>query len=584
MQRYLKILGQYLSPLKGKVGLLLVAMLIGIGLQLWIPQITRDFIDAATQKASESTLLSLAVMFLVFALVNQGLSALSTYLSADIGWSSTNQLRVDLFRRVMRLDMRFHKDRTPGELIERIDGDVTSISNFFSQFVVRVTSSALLALGTLALLWREDWRVGLIITAYVVVIFFVLQRRSQVAVPATRLEREASASMFGFIEERLAGLDDIRANGAGRYTMNRMHHVAKDWLDKNLKAWYMRSTIWTSMMVLFSLGYCLTLGVGVYFFQQGLITLGTVYLFFNYMRMLEAPLDEITRQMQEFQKASAGILRVEELLEEKLDIEDHGTQSLPSGALSVDFDQLTFAYGDHLVLKGLTFQLKPGEVLGLLGRTGSGKSTLVRLLFRLYDPTTGTLKLGGLNSQDVPLKDLRQRVGMVTQDVQLFHATIRENLTFFDPSIPDSKIQAVLKDLGMDQWVDALPEGLNTKLQANGAGLSAGESQLLAFARVFLQDPGLVILDEPSSRLDPATERHLNQAIQRLLSGRTGIIIAHRLDTVERADKIMVLSQGEILEFGDREDLKRDPQSRYARMLKVSKADNLEAELEKLGV
>ncbi|GEM45760.1 ABC transporter ATP-binding protein [Deinococcus cellulosilyticus] len=584
MQRYLNILGQYLSPLKGKVAVLLLAMLAGIGLQLWIPQITRNFIDAATQKGPEGTLIQLAVMFLVFALLNQGFSTLSTYLSADIGWTTTNALRVDLFRRVMRLDMRFHKDRTPGELIERIDGDVTSISNFFSQFVVRVTSSALLAVGILALLWREDWRVGLIITAYVVVIFFVLQKRAEVAVPATRLEREASASMFGFIEERLAGLDDIRANGAGRYTMNRMHHVAKDWLNKNLKSWYMRSTIWTSMMVLFSLGYCLTLGVGVYFFQQGLITLGTVYLFFNYMRMLEAPLDEITRQMQEFQKASAGILRVEELQNEKIDIEDNGTQHLPQGALSVNFDNLTFAYGDHLVLKGLNFDLKPGEVLGLLGRTGSGKSTLVRLLFRLYDPTSGTLKLGGLDSREVPLKELRQKVGMVTQDVQLFHASIRENLTFFDPSIPDSRIHAVLKELAMDSWVDALPEGLDTKLQANGAGLSAGESQLLAFARVFLQDPGLVILDEPSSRLDPATERHLNQAIGRLLKGRTGIIIAHRLDTVERADKIMVLSQGEILEFGEREALKQDRSSRYSQMLRVSRADNLEEELEKLGV
>ncbi|GGJ50405.1 ABC transporter ATP-binding protein [Deinococcus roseus] len=584
MQRYLNILGQYLRPLKGKVAVLMLAMLAGIGLQLWIPQVTRDFIDAATQKAPEGTLIHLAVLFLVFALLNQAFSTLSTYLSADIGWTTTNRLRVDLFRRVLRLDMRFHKDRTPGELIERIDGDVTSISNFFSQFVVRVTSSVLLAAGTLILLWREDWRVGLIITAYVVVIFFVLQKRAEVAVPATRLEREASASMFGFIEERLAGLDDIRANGAGRYTMHRMHHVAKDWLQKNLTSWYMRSTIWTSMMVLFSLGYCLTLGVGVYFFQQGLITLGTVYLFFNYMRMLEAPLDEITRQMQEFQKASAGILRVEELQQEKLDIEDHGTQHLPAGALGVDFEGLTFAYGEHLVLKNLSFQLKAGEVLGLLGRTGSGKSTLVRLLFRLYDPTTGTLKLGGLNSKDVPLSELRQKVGMVTQDVQLFHATIRENLTFFDPAIPDSKIHQVLKELAMDEWVSGLPEGLDTRLQANGAGLSAGESQLLAFARVFLQDPGLVILDEPSSRLDPATERHLNQAISRLLQGRTGIIIAHRLDTVERTDKIMVLSQGEILEFGERETLKNTPSSRYAQMLKVSRADNLEEQLETLGV
>ena len=183
------------------------------------------------------------------------------------------------------------------------------------------------------------------------------------------------------------------------------------------------------------------------------------------------------------------------------------------------------------VLHDVSFALEPGTTLGLLGRTGSGKTTLTRLLFRLYDPTAGEIRLGGRDLRDLRLADLRRHVGMVTQEIQLFHASVRDNLAFFDPTIPDGRILAALDELGLWEWYESLPDGLDTKL-AGGGGLSAGEAQLLAFVRVFLKDPGLIILDEASSRLDPATEQRLTQAMTRLLRGRTAIIIAHRLPTV----------------------------------------------------
>jgi ABC-type multidrug transport system fused ATPase/permease subunit len=236
----------------------------------------------------------------------------------------------------------------------------------------------------------------------------------------------------------------------------------------------------------------------------------------------------------------------------------------------VAFDDVTFGYNaDDLVLKDVAFRLEPGEVLGLLGRTGSGKTTITRLLFRLYDPTAGQISLGRTPLSQATLADLRSRVGIVTQDVQLFRASVRDNLTFFDDTIGDQTILDVINDLGLEAWYNALSDGLDTRLDADGSGLSAGEAQLLAFARIFLKDPGLVILDEASSRLDPATEQLIERAIDRLLRGRTAIIVAHRLATVQRADKIMILEDGYVREFGRRVVLVNDPASRFAELLRT---------------
>jgi len=233
--------------------------------------------------------------------------------------------------------------------------------------------------------------------------------------------------------------------------------------------------------------------------------------------------------------------------------------------------EVGFSYegDDGQVLRDLDFTLAPGKVLGVLGRTGSGKTTLTRLLFRLYDPSQGAIRLGGVDLRETALADLRARVGMVTQDVQLFQASLGENLAFFDPSWDTAALQAALEAAQLSEWVQALPGGLEAPLASGGQGFSAGEAQLLAFSRVFLKDPGLVILDEASSRLDPATERKMETAIDLLLAGRTGIIIAHRLQTVQRADDILILDEGRVVEYGPRASLAADPASRFAHLLQT---------------
>jgi ATP-binding cassette subfamily B protein len=253
---------------------------------------------------------------------------------------------------------------------------------------------------------------------------------------------------------------------------------------------------------------------------------------------------------------------------------------LPGGALEVEFNEVSFSY-DHeeTVLKNVSFSLQAGQVLGILGRTGSGKSTLTRLIFRLYDPAQGVIRLGGTDICSVPLAELRGRVGMVTQDVQLFEASVRDNLAFFDASINIERIKAVLQELRLWDWAQSLPQGLETKLSAgSGAtahGLSAGEAQLLAFGRVFLKDPGLVILDEASSRLDPLTETLMEQAVDRLFAGRTAVLIAHRLKTVQRADLILILEEGCVVEYGPRLALAADPHSRFYSLLQTGLEETL---------
>jgi ATP-binding cassette subfamily B protein len=220
-------------------------------------------------------------------------------------------------------------------------------------------------------------------------------------------------------------------------------------------------------------------------------------------------------------------------------------------------------------------RLAPGEVLGLLGRTGSGKTTISRLLFRLHDPRRGSVKLGGVDVRDVRIASLRARVGLVTQDVQLFQGTLRDNVALFDRSVTDSQQRSVFKRLELDGWLAALPDGLDTQIGAGGRGLSAGEAQLVALARVFLKSPGLVVLDEASSRLDPLTEQLLERAVSHLLEGRTGVIIAHRLPTVERADRILILDNGRVVESGRRTALLADPESRFGRLLRAGMAEAL---------
>ena len=567
-RQYASLLAHYLKPLWFRVMLLTIFMFSGIGLGLLSPQIIRYFIDTAKAGGALRNLLIAGGLFLAVGIFGQIVMLISSYLGQDVGWRATNRMRGDLAFHCLNLDMSFHHQYTPGEMVERVDGDTTALSNFFSEFVLQVISSTFLLAGVVILVSREDWRVGVALAAFIIIAFIIYNLIRSVAVPAYTAEREGYSKLYGLIEERLIGIEDIRTNGGNAYAMDRFYDVNGDAYQRVLKSQIMGEIVQAITRIMFAIGLAISMGMGIYLYQEGTFTIGTVFMVVHYTTMLRHPLDQISRQLNDLQRATAGLKRIEALQRTTSRIQD-GTETLPaSGGISIEFDEVTFNYTEgEPVLKKVSFNLAPGKTLGLLGRTGSGKTTITRLLFRFYEPNIGEIRIGGTPIIKVQLDNLRQHVGLVTQDVQIFYATVRDNITLFNPAITDSQILAVIEDLGFSGWYGSLSDGLDTMIASGG--LSAGEAQLLAFARVFLKDPGIIILDEPSSRLDPATEQQIDRAVQKLLHNRTGIIIAHRLGTVERVNEIMILEDGEIQEHGEREHLVQDPSSRFSQLLKV---------------
>ncbi|MDF2730951.1 MAG: transporter related protein [Acidimicrobiia bacterium] len=549
----------------------MLLLLGSIGLQLVIPLILRDFIDSAMAGSAVASLTTAGIAYLIAGILNQLLDAGASYLGTDIGWSATNRLREELTSHLFSLDMGFHNDTTPGEMIERVDGDVTAISEFISRFLVRLIAAGVLLTGVVIVCWFESPAMGLTITLYVVAVLLFLIRLRKVAVAAAEEERETSARLYGFIEERLAGVDDIRSLGAGRFTMTRFIPVMRDFYTRTTNAWRKRIVVWVSANTAFWAGDALALIVGVWLTIRGSITVGTAFLILQYVQLVRRPIEQMTQELQELQKAAGGIVRIDQLRHLGSSIAD-GSEVMPAGPLAIEFDDVSFSYEDRGVLDEISFTLAPGKSLGLLGRTGGGKTTITRLIARLYDPDRGVVRVGGHDLRTLRSESLRRSVGVVTQDVQLFQASVKDNLTFFAER-PDEEILDVLERVGLGPWIRQL--GLDTTLGAGGQGLSVGEQQLLAFARVFLQDPGVVILDEPSSRLDPVTEMLLATATERLYAGRTVVIIAHRLETVRLADEIMVVDAGRIVEHGPRQMLAADQSTRYAALLATGRGEIL---------
>jgi len=592
VREYLGLLSRYLRSQRKWVVLLGALILATIGLRLINPQILRSFIDAATGESDGGSLPRLALLFFGFAVLTQALVVASTYVGETVAWTATNALRLDLLHHCLNLDATFHKRHSPGRLIERIDGDVETLSNFFSKFLISVVGNILLIFGIVSMLFREDWRVGLPMGLFAVVTIVVLVEVRKMAVPYWTKYRRLTAQFFGFIGEQLTGTEDIRANGAEPFVMGRFDRLLAKLLPVRLQAGMRGYAMWMANVAAFALGTALAFLVIFLLWRRGEISIGTAYLVFYYTQQLFSPINEIRNQITDLQRAEAGMRRIRELLDTKTAIRDRGTNGLPSGALALEFDGVSFSYeqaesdtdasgtgmtgpaaegtgsGSH-TLNSISVRVDKGRTLGLLGRTGSGKSTFARLLVRLYDIGSGTIRLSGMPVDHVRLTDLRHRVRLVPQEVQLFRATVRDNVRLFDTRISDQQVLDALRHLDLEAWVNGLPDGLDTELGSGGEGLSAGQAQLIALARAFLADPGIVILDEASSRLDPVTEKLLERAVDRLLSGRTGIVIAHRLATIERADDILILEEGRVLEYGDRRALEMDARSHLSHLKKT---------------
>ncbi|GAA3815645.1 ABC transporter ATP-binding protein [Sphaerisporangium flaviroseum] len=561
---------RHLRPGPRSAGALAAATAAMTALPLVAPLITGRFVDEAIGGASTRHLTLIALGYLAVAVSAQAARVVTAWLASRLAWDGTNRLRERLAEHALGLDMAYHGRHTPGEMIERVDGDVVALADFVVAFLLDVVAGILLLVGVLVVVFTVDPRLGGVLLAYCVLIGFGMARAQRLAVPSAARSRAEHAALIGTLEERLAGAEDIRANGAGRHAVNRFHQAAAAWYHADLRAGKIGSGLLACTTVAFATGTAIVLGLAAWTQASGTLTVGTAVLLYQYTLMVRAPFERLIDQLRQYQTALAGVARIGDLLAERRTLPAPAfPRPLPAtGPLSLHLDGVGFAYADddEQVLSGITLKLAPGETLGLVGRTGSGKTTIARMVLRLYDPTEGGVRVGGLDLRDADPASVRRRICAVTQDVQLFAASVRDNLTLFGPPADDRRLRDILTGVGLGGWLAGLPDGLDTEL----GGVSAGEAQLLAFARAFLTDPGLVVLDEASSRLDPATERRVERSVDRLLTGRTAVLIAHRLSSLSRVDTIAVVDHGRVVEYGRREDLAADPGSRFARMLDMA--------------
>ena len=396
-----RLLALYLRAERPRAVGLAILLLASQLVPLAEPLLLKGFVDRATAGEALAVLIGIALAYIAVALVAQVLAVVVSRAGTILAWRVTDRMRSDVATHVLSLDHGWLARHNPGELIERVDGDITGISEFYSQVVLQVVAAGILLVGVLVLVTAQDWRAGVVFAAFSALALVVLRHSRDHAVPAATAHREASAELFGSIEERLAGLEDVRANGGGEHAMRRFHEVSAGAYRARANAEWRGAEVGTLSYATFAAGTVLALLTGVWLYDSGQISIGTVFLLFQSIQLVRGSLEVIADELRTLQQAGAGATRVAELFDLRPSIVDGARVDLPAGALPVEFEHVSFSYGDGpLALDDVSFSLPADHVLGIVGRTGSGKSTLARLLLRLYDTTGGSVRVDGIDVRD----------------------------------------------------------------------------------------------------------------------------------------------------------------------------------------
>ena len=517
-------------------------------------------------KAVSDQLRTLVLLLLAAVLVRLGLQGFQTFNVQAVGQRLTARIRDDLFSHAMALSLRFH-DRTPvGKLLTRLTSDVDALAEVFGSGAVGVLADLVTLLVIAVTMISIEWRLGLLLMlSQIPVVFGILWLQSRYRKANYRV-REELGQLNADLQENLQGLEVVqmfRREGVNSARFSRTTDSYRQAItgtilyDSSISAFIE----WVALTAV-----AVVLGLGGSMVSEGYMGLGTLTTFILYSQRLFDPLRQLAERFTQIQGGLTAVERIGELLEQPIEIAELPDNQKSAAAVrsgierssagEVIFENVSFAYrADDPILQDLSFRINPGEHVALVGPTGSGKTTIIRLLCRLYEPQQGRILLDGIDIRQLPIPTLRQRLGVVLQDTFLFSGNVADNLRLDSP-ISTDELRKTCRDLGLGPLLQRLPDGLATELRERGGNLSSGERQLLSVARVAIRDPSVLVMDEATAFMDPSTEATLQRDLDRLLKQRTAIVIAHRLATVEAADRILVLKKGRVVEQGNHLELR----------------------------
>jgi ATP-binding cassette subfamily B protein/ATP-binding cassette subfamily C protein len=529
-----------------------------------LPFVVQHIIDAAL---TQQTIAPHVMTYLTLAMSVPILQWLISSIASHSAWSATNALRHAAATAIFAQPLEFFRNHGIGELSERIDADSGQLHGVFGEASARLFSTIVLVFSVGVTTWLIDPFVFAVIMLYLCVGIAIIAWGQRDNHHDWETERIADAALYDTIEESFASVTDMRAVGAEAHLHQRLTPRIATLLHTHRTARLRSQVAQLTSTAINAVGWLLAIGIGIWRYQNGTGSIGEAVALLGYVTLLTKPIEEIRGIVQEYQQARGVISRIDELMT-PAPISD-GTQTLPSGPLSVRLDQVSYRYpsSPDWVIRGLSLDIPAGTHVAIIGRTGSGKTTLGRLVSHIEQAQQGTILLNDIPIGDISESSLRSAVGVISQESDIFNATLRDNITCFVPGYTDAAISAALHACGLGDWLAALPDGLDTPIGDGERALSPGEQQLLAVARIAIRQPGIIVLDEASAHVDPANEQRIATALANLTNKRTTLTIAHRLNTVYAADLVIIMADGVVIESGAPRQLATTPGSHFATLL-----------------
>jgi ABC-type multidrug transport system fused ATPase/permease subunit len=555
--RRIAVLGRLTRPYKGRTTIAMVSLLAAIVTSLAPPYLAKLAIDDGIRAGDLTFLGWVVVAFLVAGLLNWGATVLQAYYTGWVGERVLTDLRQRLFSHLQRLSLGYYERNRAGVVISRLTNDVEALDRLVTEGVQSLLQNTLTLFGSAIILFLLDWRLALATLAVFPLMSIataIFRRRSS---RAYRRVRERLGTVTATLAEDIAGMRVVQSFARERRNAERFREVNDDYRSANHETVVLNGLYFPFVDFLSSAAMAVVLGYGGYRVIQGDIEVGTLFAFIGYLANFFDPVQQLSQLYNTFLAAVAALDKIIDVMDEDPEVVDRpGAVELPRIDGHVRFENVHFGYGDGPeVLHGITLDVAPGTTVALVGHTGAGKSTMAKLLARFYDPRSGRITLDDHDLRDVTQESLRRQLGIVPQEGFLFAGTVHENIAFGRSDASEDEIVAAARAVGAHEFITELEDGYATEVQERGSRLSLGQRQLVAFARALLADPRILVLDEATSSVDIGTERRIELALRRLLAGRTAFIIAHRLSTIRRADLIVVLEDGQMVEQGTHEEL-----------------------------